>query len=1110
MRYCFGDYVLDTQRAELHRAGVPIKLRRQAFQVLAHLLAHRERVVPKQELLEHLWPEQCVGDEVLKACIKTLRKALGEQGRAPRCLRTLHGQGYRFVAAVAVQEHLPAEATPPALALPSPLEPFSEGERAFREAPSPLARALDGEHKQVTVLCGALAEASNLAAGLGPEAMYHLMHDVLTLAQDTVQRYGGTLHLGLHTGPVVVGPLAPDQQRLYTAGGDTLVRATQLQQQAAPDTVLCSAVTYALVQTEVQGEAWTAGPSDAASPSGAGYVVHGLLRRRAGVPQRDGRPLSRFVGRDRELALLHERLALAASGQGQVLGIAGEPGMGKSRLLAEFAQRLAGQAVTYCEGHCLAYGSATPYLPVRDLLRQLWGLPDTSAPDALTTTLQQRLHAAGIVTEDSVPLLRQLLDLPGEAAGLAALSPEARRARTFTLLRQLVLHASQRQPLVLAVENLHWSDPTSEEWLTALAARLGGTAILLVATYRPGYQLPWLAHSWATQVALPPLTPPDSLVVVQAVPQAAQLSACQQQAIVDKAAGNPFFLEELTWAAVAHGDHARTLPLPETIQAVLAARLDRLPPEAKRLVQLAAVIGSEVPVPLLQRLAGLAEDTLQLGLALLQDTELLYETRLFPDSVYTFKHALTHDVAYSSLLQEQRRMLHAQIVGVLETLGGDRQDEQVEILAHHALRGEVWDKAFQYCQQAGTRAFAKSAYRETVEYWEQALKALPHLPADRPTMEQAIDLYRNLAMVRIPFAQWEQRLAHLRAAEPLAEALADHRRLARIYYQIGQTYKQLQEFEPALAYCQRAHAMATRLGDVNIQTWVNHHMSTIYVDLGDYRQAMACCQQELTALAGSPYDPFVYAVAQPSILARVYMVICLSQVGEFAAGVAYGDEARQIAEAGERPYERVSVDSRVGALYLYQGTLHLAIPLLERAVAMSQEGNIPVLYSGAATALARAYAMASRGPDARSVLAQVQGKVRYPYATFACGEVSLRTGNVEEAQRLAQRALLDAHEHKMRGWEAWARWLLGEVARHGDPPDVAQAEAHYQQALTLATALGMRPLQAHCHLGLGTLYATTGRRAPARAALAAAINLYRAMDMTFWLPQVEAALAQVA
>ena len=678
MRYIFGDYVLDTQRHELHHAGEPIKLRRKVFQVLVYLLAHRDRVVPKQELLEHLWPDQFVGEETLTSCIKTLRQALGERGRTPRFLRTLHGQGYRFVGAVEEREHHPADDAPHAL-------PRRGGEGATRQAegPSPALsppladlgsppwEALDGEHKQVTVLCCALAEAPTLAARLGPEAMYHLMHDVLALAQDTVQRYEGTLtqvsgegflalfgapvaqedharravlaalelrqrlrvpdairgqphgvavRLGLHTGPVVVGPLAYEPQRPYTAAGDTLQLATRLQQRAAPDTLLVSAATYALVQDEVQGEVCETLSLDGPSTPVPVYAIHGLLRRRAGVPRRGARPLSRFVGRTQELALLHARLAQALGGQGQVIGIAGEPGLGKSRLLAEFVHSLRGRPVTSCEGHCLAYGSATPYLPVRDLLRQLWDLPDAAPATAITATVQQRLREAGVASEDEALVLLQLLDVPVDLAPLAALDPPERKARTFAVLWHVIRQASQRQPLLLAVENLHWIDPTSEAWLASLVERLGDVPVLLLATYRPGYQPPWLRHSAATQMALPRLSPRDSLVVLQSVPQAAQLPAPVQEAIVAKAAGNPFFVEELTWAAVEHGDHAGTLPLPDTIEAVLAARIDRLPPEDKRLVQTAAVIGTEVPVPLLQRLAGLPEDVLQRGLAHLQGT----------------------------------------------------------------------------------------------------------------------------------------------------------------------------------------------------------------------------------------------------------------------------------------------------------------------------------------------------------------------------------------------------------------------------------------------------------------------------------------------------------
>jgi DNA-binding winged helix-turn-helix (wHTH) protein len=301
MRYLFGDYILDTQRAELHGAGAPIKLRRKVFQVLVYLLVHHDRVVPKHELLEHLWPDQFVSDEVLKACITALRKALGDRWRAPRYVRTLHGQGYRFVAAVEVQEHLPTDdvalVARPTAGTPHPLA-AQGGEGALSEAPALLANTLDGEHKQVTVLCGALAAAPTLAARQGPEVMYHLMRDVLALAQDTVQRYDGTLlqvsgegfvalfgapvaqedharravlaafelrqrlhapdafrgqphglalSLGLHTGPVVVGSLRHDPQRPYAAVGDTLALAMQLQHQAAPDTLLLSAATYVLV-----------------------------------------------------------------------------------------------------------------------------------------------------------------------------------------------------------------------------------------------------------------------------------------------------------------------------------------------------------------------------------------------------------------------------------------------------------------------------------------------------------------------------------------------------------------------------------------------------------------------------------------------------------------------------------------------------------------------------------------------------------------------------------------------------------------------------------------------------------------------------------------------
>jgi tetratricopeptide (TPR) repeat protein len=466
-------------------------------------------------------------------------------------------------------------------------------------------------------------------------------------------------------------------------------------------------------------------------------------------------------------------------------------------------------------------------------------------------------------------------------------------------------------------------------------------------------------------------------------------------------------------------------------------------------------------------------------------------------------------------LLERRRVLHARLVEALEALAPDRKAEQVERLAHHALRGEVWGKAVTYCRQAGTKAYAGAAYREAVRCWEQTLEALAHLPPDRTTLEQAIDVRSALYMALHPLTQYGQILTHLHTAEALAEGLADQRRLGTVYRSLANTLRVMQDYEPALAYSQRTHAIATTLGDVKLQIEGTLAMAWIHHNLGEYRQAMEYLQQALTALQGEPYSQSFGLANLPGIglgdrpgnrplITRSWMVRCLSELGVFADGAAYSTEALQLAEAGDRPYDYLSVYCGVGYLHVRQGTLHQAIPLLERGVALGREADIPLYYRFAAAYLALAYALAGRATDALPLLGQIE------WNPVVRGEAYLLAGEVEEADRLAQRGLATARERNKRGEEAWALRLLGEIAIHRNALDVAQAEAHYQQALALAEELGMRPLQAHCHRGLGTLYATLGQQEQARAELCTAIELYRAMDMTFWLPQTEAALAQVA
>ena len=549
------------------------------------------------------------------------------------------------------------------------------------------------------------------------------------------------------------------------------------------------------------------------------------------------------------------------------------------------------------------------------------------------------------------------------------------------------------------------------------------------------------------------------------------------------------------------------------MQAVLAARIDRLPPEEKRLLQTAAVIGTEVPLPLLQAIAELPEDALYRGLAHLQAAEFLYETRLFPEREYTFKHALTHEVAYRSLLQERRQVLHARIVQALEALAADRVAEQVERLAHHALRGEVWDKALAYCRQAGEKAMTRPAFREAVTYFEQALLASQRLPVQRDLLAQGIDLRINLDTAFLALGDPKRGFDSLREAAALAEELDDQRRLGPISCAIAHYVWRMGDYEAAIEYGQRALVHTTASGDIVEQARAHGLLGTVYFSLGDYRRAADVFRQSVATVEGDLRQARSAGILIPSVRSRSWLVSCLAELGEFTEGMACGAEAVQIAEAAGHLSSAIFAQLRLGTLALRRGDLQHAIFILERAFASCQAADIALFLQGFAGRLGLAYALAGRVAEALPLFEQVveQAGARTQGSTpLLKGEGYLLAGHLEEASTLAERALTLSRTHKAHGIEAWALRLLGEIALQGHPSHVEQAALYYRQALALAEELGMRPLQAHCHLGLGTLYATVGQREQARAALSTAVEMYRAMEMTFWLPQADAALAQMS
>jgi tetratricopeptide (TPR) repeat protein len=459
-------------------------------------------------------------------------------------------------------------------------------------------------------------------------------------------------------------------------------------------------------------------------------------------------------------------------------------------------------------------------------------------------------------------------------------------------------------------------------------------------------------------------------------------------------------------------------------------------------------------------------------------------------------------------------VLHARIVEVLEAFAGDRVTEQVERLAHHALRGEVWAKALMYCRQAGEKAMARSAYREAVGYFEQALSALPHLLGTRDTREQAIDLQFALRAALITFGDWRRILACLREAEALAEALNDLRRLAQVSLFLSHHYRTSGMYDQAIAAAQRALTPATTGGVLH--ALANFRLGQAYREQGDYRRAIVCFKQTIAPLDEGQSRERFGRLFLPAVSSRADLAWCHAELGMFAEGDALGAEGLRIAEAVNHPESLMSVYGGIGLLALRQGDLSKALPLLTQAVSLCQDMDLLISFPRMAATLGAAYTLAGRLADAVPLLTQVMEQaiameLVYIQALcgFSLGEAQMLAGRLEEAHALAERALAHARAHQERGYQAYALRLLGEIAAHRDPLDVDAAEAHYRQALTLTEELGMRPLQAHCHYGLGTLYAKTGRQELARTALSTAIEMYRAMDMTFWLPQAEAALAQV-
>jgi class 3 adenylate cyclase/tetratricopeptide (TPR) repeat protein len=1038
--------------------------------------------------------------------------------------------------------------------------------------------ALEGERKQVTVLFADLKGSLELLADRDPEEARKLLDPVLERMMEAVHRYEGTVNqvmgdgimalfgapiahedhaaracfaaldmqaairkyaeearrrhgiglqirVGLNSGEVVVRAIGSDLRMDYSAVGQTTHLAARMEQLADPGSILLPADTLRLAEGYLEVKPLGPVPLKGLPALVEVYEMIGVGPLRSRLQAAATRGLTRFVGRDPELERLREALGRAAAGQGQVVALVGEPGVGKSRLVWELTHSHRTHGWLILESGAVSYGRATAYLPVIDLLKGFFKIQQADDQRSIREKVTGKLLTLDRALEPTLPAFLALLDVPPDNPHWEGLDPVQRRRETLEAVKRLLVRESQVQPVLVVCEDLHWLDTESQAVLDGLAESLPAARLLLLVNYRPEYGHGWSNKTYYTQLRLDPLPPESAEALLQALLGGDAGLDRLKQLLIQRTEGNPFFLEEsvrsLVETKALAGERGAyrletALPsvhVPATVQAVLAARLDRLPPEEKRLLQAASAIGKDVPVALLEAIVEIPKDSLRQGLASLQAAEFLYETSLFPDLEYTFKHVLTHEVAYGSLLQDRRRALHATIVEAIERLYRDRLTEHIERLASHTFRGEMWEKALTYLRQAGAKAAARSSHWEAVTYFEQALLALQQLPESSAKIEQAIDLRLELRGSLFPLGELEAAFGSLRDAERLASTLGDHRRLGWVSAYLTYQFSVIGNATEAQRCGQRARAIAETLRDLPLQVVANIYSGMACYISGDYRRAKEFLLKTVQQLVGDLHRERLGNMF-PAALARGFMALTLAECGEFPEGIARGEAGLHLAEEVNHPYSLVTVCWFTGWLYGAQGEFSQAVRLLERTVALAREWNFSLASPGATVYLGYVYTLAGRVGEALPLLQDAvkalesKGMLHHhSRGLLHLAEAYLVADRPEEARALAGRLLPLTRERGQRGFEAWALRLLGETAAHSDPLVLEEAEGHYCQAMALANELGMRPLMAHCHLGLGTLYRRTGSAAAAQEHLATATTMYREMGMGFWREKAEAEIA---
>jgi class 3 adenylate cyclase/tetratricopeptide (TPR) repeat protein len=940
-----------------------------------------------------------------------------------------------------------------------------------------------------------------------------------------------SIRIGIATGLVVVGsPIGEGDARQQTAIGETPNLAARLQSLAEPNAVVIAAGTRRLVGDLFEcRDLGTLEMKGIAAPVPAWQVL-----RPSTIESRfealHGSTLGRLVGRDEEIDLLLRRWARAKAGDGQVVLISGEPGIGKSRIAEELLARLEHEPHVRLRYFCSPHHTHSALHPFIAQLQQAAGFEPDSNPQARLDKLEALLAPTVQNLPQDLVLIAELLSVPIDARyPPLAVSPQQRRELTLKALVDRLHGISQQKPSLILVEDAHWIDPTSLDLLDRIVTRVADLPILLVITLRPDLQSSWIGQPHVTLLALSRIGRRVGADIISGLTEGKALPDVVVEQILSRADGVPLFIEELTHTLLESGllralpDHYELdgplppLAVPMTLQDSLVARLDRLA-SVKDVVQTGATIGREFSYELIAAVATLPPADLAAALERLTTSGLISQRGTPPDATYTFKHTLVQDAAYGTLLRGRRQQLHAKIAKLLTERFRATADDLPEVVAHHFTEAGLASDAIGYWRRAGQRASGRWANREAADSFERALSVLEELPKSSANLEQSFEIRLELRTVLNLLGEVGQMLGRLREAETIAVQLKDERRRCQVCALMTNVHCNLGEFDAAVASGTRALDIAGRLDDLQLRILSTSYLVQVHSHRTDYRRVVDLATENLAVLPPEWVDKHFGRPAPVSIFDLFYLIISLAELGRFTEAAQHEAKAVRLVEPLQHAFNSLGLAYyAAGTTQILKGDWAVAQTLIERVISVLRSGKIVIMLPHAVAAYSWVLAQIGAASEAlnhfregeqlveRNVASGIVGQCGGTYRML--GRTGLLLGLLDEAQRLGERAVQCSGNQP--GIVAQAMHLLGDIEAHRHPLGGEHGETHYHDALMLAEPRGMRPLVAHCHLGLGKLYTRTGRHDDARAHLATAATMYRQMEMGFWLKQADDQLHQM-